>query len=102
MFEYLPVPKPNHGRNKPTAKTRGAISAPVRKKLQERSQGVCERCQKVPAVHASHLVRRWLIPDRTTVTDLAHLCLRCHIDADTTKTGREWLDTFKTQLEGKR
>lgn len=98
-ISFNPVPKPNHGRNKPTAKMRGSISPSVRKALHARSNGVCERCHKVPAAHAAHLVRRWLISERTTVTDLCHLCLRCHINADTSAEGRAWLDSFRTKLE---
>lgn len=87
-----------HGRNKPTAGQRGAISPKVRKALRERSDGICERCRKAQAVHAAHLTRRWQL-DRTTVTDLAHLCLPCHVWADGGKEGREWLKQFKIQIE---
>ena len=96
---FYPVPKPSYKRFKPTAQQRGAISPKTRQKLAERSQRVCEWCLSERAVHAAHLVRRWQIEGRTTVNDLAHLCLTCHIKADTTAAGREWLQAFKKQLE---
>ena len=97
QFAYLPSPKPSHKRNKPRARTRGAISPKVRQQLKERSQGVCERCSKAEAVHAAHLERRWKL-ERTTVQDLAHLCVPCHINADQTAEGRVWLQQFHERL----
>lgn len=63
MFQLNAVPKPQHRRNAPTAKQRGQISTKVRKQLRERSGGICERCNNNLAVHAGHLVRRWLIEE---------------------------------------
>lgn len=99
---FNPVPKPSYARNKPTAKQRGQITTKVRRELRERSGGICERCEYNLAVHAAHLVRRWQIPEKTTVKLVAHLCLGCHTWADTTKGGREWLKAFKTKLEAKK
>lgn len=89
--DFLPVPKPKHKRIKPTAKQRGAITPKVRRQLYERSGGICERpgCFK-RAVHAAHITRRWKLKE-TTVNDLLHLCLECHIWADNTVEGRAWL-----------
>lgn len=89
--EWNPAPKPTHKREKPTTKARGAISTKVRKELQNRSQGKCERegCQR-EAVHAAHVTRRWKL-QKTEVHNLLHLCLECHIWADSSKEGREWL-----------
>jgi hypothetical protein len=92
------VPKPSHKRYKPRSRTRGAISPKVRKELKERSGGICERCNAAQAVHAAHLTRRWLIETRTTVNDLSRLCVPCHINADQTKEGREWLEWFKSKV----
>ena len=89
MFQLNAVPKPSHKRFKPTAKQRGAISTKVRKELLECSGGACERCGR-KAVHAAHITRRWKL-ERTTVNDLLHLCVECHLWADTTATGRHWL-----------
>ncbi len=90
MFGFNPVPKPQYKRYKPTAKQRGAITPKVRKELYERSGGRCERCGG-HAVHAAHKTRRWKL-QRTTVDDLLHLCMTCHVWADNTADGRKWLD----------
>lgn len=89
MFSYNPAPKPQRKRMKPTAKQRGAISTKARQQLHERSGGCCERCGK-KAAHAAHVTRRWKL-QQTTVDDLIHLCIECHIWADNTADGREWL-----------
>lgn len=92
MFTLNQVLKPQHKRNKPTARQRGAISPKVRQQLAERSQGVCERCGRGGvALQAAHVTRRWQIDGRTTVDDLLHLCVPCHVFADTTKEGRDYL-----------
>jgi hypothetical protein len=83
-------PKPTHKRAKKTAKQRGAISQKVRRELKERSDGICERCRSRVAVHAAHITRRWKLAE-TTVDDLLHLCLECHIWADGTEAGRKYL-----------
>lgn len=93
------VPKPSYGRNKPTLKQRGAISVKVRRELRERSGGICECCGSHLATDAAHLVRRWKVPDRTTVKLVAHLCKGCHQWADSCKEGREWLEQFRITLE---
>ncbi|MDQ0062343.1 hypothetical protein J2T14_004543 [Paenibacillus harenae] len=98
---FSPCPKPSYGRNKPTAKQRGSISTKVRRHLRERSNGICERCHYALATEAAHLVRRWRIEVCTTVTDLAHLCNKCHTACDTTAEGRTWLSDFRRHLEEK-
>lgn len=90
QFTLNAVPKPQHKRGKKTARARGAISPSVRQKLRERSKGYCERGCGREAVHAAHITRRWKL-GRTTVDDLLHLCLSCHVWADTTAGGRTWL-----------
>lgn len=99
LFTLNEVPKPSHKRNKPLARNRGAISSKVRKELFERSQGACERCKRqgVP-LQAAHTTRRWQL-DRTTSSVLAHLCVPCHLWADNSKEGREWLTEFETNLK---
>lgn len=92
------APKPSHKRNKPLARTRGAITPKIRKQLTERSQGACERCKRqgVP-LQAAHTIRRWQL-ERTTTSVLAHLCLPCHLHCDNTAEGREWLTAFEIKL----
>lgn len=99
LFTLNACPKPSHKRNAPTAKQRGAISPSVRLQLAARSNGRCERCGRgVIALQAAHTLRRWKVEGRTTVTDLAHLCVECHTWADTTGDGRKWLDEFRGRL----
>lgn len=94
------VPKPSYGRNRPTAGQRGAISVKVRRELRERSGGICECCRNNLAQEAAHTLRRWKVEDRTTVKELAHLCVACHRWADNTAEGRKWLTEFRNkQLE---
>lgn len=98
-FEYLPVSKPSHKRNKPTARQRGSISPSVRLQLAARSKGRCERCGRGGIVlQAAHTVRRWKIESRTTVNELSHLCIECHIWADASEVGRDWLKQFRLRL----
>jgi hypothetical protein len=100
MFQLNPVPKPQHKRNRPTQKQRGAISTKVRRELRERSGGICEKCGYNLASEAAHTIRRWKVEERTTVQDIAHLCHDCHYHCDNTKEGRQWLETFRNkQLE---
>lgn len=95
MFQLNAVPKPQHRRNKPTAKQRGSISASVRLQLHERSHGICERCYSARATEAAHTIRRWRIEERTTVQLLAHLCNSCHTHCDNTRDGRLFLEQFR-------
>ena len=89
------IPKPQFKRNKPTAKQRGEVTAKVRKELHARSGGVCERCYRAKAVQAAHCIRRWKVEGRTTVQDLVHLCVECHLYADNTRAGRIFLEQFR-------
>ncbi len=89
------VPKPSHGRNRPTARQRGAISTKVRRELRERSGGICELCKNNLATEAGHTLRRWRIEERTTVQDVCHLCNACHTKCDTTRDGRKFLEQFR-------
>lgn len=94
MFGFNPVPKSKQLhklRIKPTARQRGAVSTKVRQQLYERSKGYCERCGRRKQLQAAHVTRRWKIEGRTTVDDLIHLCVDCHIWADNTAAGRQWL-----------
>jgi hypothetical protein len=82
-----------------TQRQMGEISTKVDKQLKARSGNVCERCKCAKAVQRAHLVRRWKLTHKTTVNDLAHLCVPCHQWADQSgKVGREWLDKFQERL----
>lgn len=95
MFQLNAVPKPQHKRNRPTARQRGAISTSVRRQLRERSLGVCERCKYALATEAAHTLRRWRVEERTTVLELVHLCHDCHYHCDNTHDGRKFLEQFR-------
>jgi hypothetical protein len=99
LFQLNACPKPSHKRNKPTAKQRGSVSPSVRLQLAARSNGRCECCGRGGiALQAAHTIRRWKVESRTTVNELAHLCVECHVWADTTGTGRVWLEEFRSNL----
>ena len=84
---------------KPSQKQMGDISTKVDKQLKERSGGLCERCRAAQAVQRAHLIRRGKLTHKTTVNDLAHLCVPCHKWCDESgKPGREWLQDFQRRL----
>lgn len=99
-FGFHPVPKPQHKRFKKTAKQRGAISPEVRRKLHERSGGICERCRGARAVESAHVTRRWKLKE-TTLDDLLHLCVRCHDWADGTAEGRAYLRKIEEERKAR-
>ena len=117
MFEYRPVPKPNHGksdkpkkinhnRNKPRLRDRGRVSPEVYAQAYEAAGGRCEWCGWVDGsidpsgqkwgLEAAHIVRRRHL-EETTADDLAFLCGpstnsgTCHHEADYTRAGRNRL-----------
>lgn len=98
VTEHNPCPKPSFPRSKPTAKQRGNITPSTRKAVQERSQGVCEKCKEKRAVEMAHIIRRWKIVGRTTDKDLIHSCIECHDWMDSCKEGREWMLEFQKKL----
>lgn len=95
MFQLNAVPKPQHKRNKPTAKQRGSISPSTRLQLRERSKGICERCCSARATEAAHTLRRWKVRGKTTLQDVCHLCTPCHNWADESREGRLFLKQFR-------
>jgi len=87
MFTHNPVPKPSHGRGGLTQKQKGDISQSVDKQLKARSKGVCELCGEAKATERAHLTGRRHIDHKTAVTDLLHLCSKCHDWLDETPEG---------------
>lgn len=53
--------------------------ARIRQAVRQRSGGWCERCGKKRAVNVHHLTYRRIY--REPLTDLIHLCRRCHVRA---------------------
>lgn len=111
--DYLPVPKPMHGRRKKTARQRGAVSKEVYAEAWEYAGGRCERCGKngyeAWTLEAAHVERRWKSgQEGITAADIAILCgpstdgSTCHHFADYTSEGRKWLlERRKRYLEAK-
>lgn len=72
-------------RIKPTQRQMGAISQKVDRELKQRSDGLCElrkKCKGAYAVQRAHITGRKQLNHRTTVNDLIHCCLDCHIWLD--------------------
>lgn len=85
-----PISKKQQLRNKrikPTQRQKGSISINVRKSIQERSNGVCERCSSQRATQMAHIIGRKHIDHITTEKDLMHLCVSCHMWLDQTEEG---------------
>lgn len=76
----------------------GAISTKVSEEVEDRSNGVCERCGCARATEKAHLIRRSQIKHMTTKQDIAHLCTNCHRWADSGTDGRKWLTEFQNAL----
>lgn len=85
-------------RIKLTRKQRSELTPTEVKRLKERSNGVCERCDRQRATEKAHLERRWKSECRPTAEDFAHLCTSCHRWADQTGDGRKWLKQFRDQI----
>jgi predicted RNA-binding protein YlxR (DUF448 family) len=86
-------------RVKLTQRQMGEISTKVDKQLKNRSQWLCERCRAARAVQRAHLIRRGQLNWKTTVNELAHLCLPCHKFIDESgEPGRAWSEQFRNQL----
>lgn len=81
-------------RIKPTRKQRSELSTYEDKRLKERSNYVCERCDQQRAINKAHLERRWKSKGKPTAEDFAHLCFNCHTWADNSLEGRKWLKSF--------
>ncbi|OAB48491.1 hypothetical protein [Paenibacillus antarcticus] len=78
---------PKSTRVKLTQKQMGEISLAVDTELKERSHGLCEMCEKALATERAHLTGRPHLKHKTTVTDLIHLCSKCHDWLDETPEG---------------
>lgn len=88
----------DHKRGKLRRSTISNLSAKEDKRLKERSNGVCERCDRARAVERAHIVRRHNHSAPPVAEDYAHLCKVCHVWADGSREGREWLLQFQSKL----
>lgn len=87
-YGFHPVDKPGKSvRVKLTQREKGEISTSVDRQLKERSHGLCELCDNELATERAHLIGRKHINHKTRVTDLLHLCMKCHDWLDETPEG---------------
>jgi hypothetical protein len=88
IFTYNPVSKESQLFNKPvklSQKQLGDISKTVDKQLKRRSEFICElqeKCTGAFAVQRAHITARGKLTAKTTVNDLLHVCVECHIWMD--------------------
>lgn len=76
----------------------GEINQKVDKQLKSRSGGVCElqeKCTGAFAVQRAHITARGKLTAKTTVNDLLHVCVACHIWMDREPAGIQ----FKRKLK---
>lgn len=69
-------------------------------RLKERSNGVCEKCDRSRASEKAHIERRWKSEGKPTAEDFVHLCIPCHRWCDSCDDGRNWLIEFQIKLIG--
>ncbi|MHB0944617.1 hypothetical protein ACYCSU_24010 [Paenibacillus sp. ALE1] len=88
QYGFHPAPKPAKSKRvKLTQRQKGDISQQVDKQLKARSHGLCELCDNALATERAHLIGRKHINHKTRVTDLLHLCTKCHDWLDETPEG---------------
>lgn len=85
-------------RSKLTRKQRSELSPKEDKRLKERSNGVCEKCDRQRATERAHIERRWKSEDKPIAEEFAHLCILCHRFCDSCHEGRKWLREFGESL----
>ena len=84
-------------RIKPTQRQMGNISKKVRELVKERSNGICERCNRQRATQMAHLIGRKQLNTVTTDRHLLHLCVACHRWLDETVEGIKYKKTLLIQ-----
>jgi hypothetical protein len=103
MFDFNPVPKPNHKRAKPKRGNHTKVTPKVRREVTRRSGGRCERCGVYGNVTKAHLVSAAQYGAGGIPWNIADLCgthgtQGCHDYADNTREGREWKQAKREQL----
>lgn len=99
--EYRPVPKPDFKRGKPSQRQRSELPLKEVKRLEERSGGTCEKCDKARATGKAHVERRWRSERIPTAEDIVHLCTPCHEWCDSGPVGRKWLIAKQKEIRSK-
>lgn len=98
-FGYNPCTKESQLINvTDSRKSRSELHKDEVKRLKERSNGVCEKCDRSRASEKAHVERRWRSEGKPTVEDFIHLCINCHRWCDSCDDGRNWLIDFQTKL----
>ncbi|PWK05081.1 hypothetical protein [Tumebacillus permanentifrigoris] len=95
------VAKPSHGRGSQKRRDRTKITPNNRKHVQERSEGLCERC----AIYClklggqmAHLEGAGQLGRGDIPWNICLLCLTCHKWADGTAEGYEWRRERRVEL----
>ena len=92
----------NHKRGKLRRSTISNLSAKEDKRLKERSNGVCEKCDRQRATERAHIERRHNHSVKPVAEDFVHLCTACHDWCDESgEVGRTWLLQFQSELREK-
>jgi hypothetical protein len=99
--EYRPVPKPAFKRGKPSQRQRSELPPKEVKRLIERSEGVCEKCDSTMASGKAHVERRWRSERVPTSEDFIHLCTPCHTWCDSGPEGRKWLIAKQKEIRSR-
>jgi hypothetical protein len=102
----IPKINPNHKRRVPKAGTRTKITQKVRREVERRSEGKCERCGRTSAYsfEMSHLQQASDLGSGSDPANIVLLCGpsvntgTCHNFADYTAKGREWRMAKRKEL----
>ena len=98
MSEVFPKSKQLYNKRiKVTQKQKGNISTNVRQQVFERSNGICERCNRQRATQMAHLIGRKQLNTMTTDKHLLHVCIHCHKWLDETVEGIKYKKTLLIQ-----
>lgn len=102
----MQVPKPNFPRRKPKQKDRTRITQRVRREVERRSEGKCERCGRTRsyAFQMAHLEQAGQLGSGDDPANIVLLCGpstnsgTCHWFADSTAKGRQWRMNKRKEL----
>lgn len=94
-------------RNKPKRGNLTKITQKVRREVEERSEGKCERCGRINAYcfEMAHLQNASQLGSGSEPWNVALLCGpkvntgTCHNIADETKEGKEWKQAYREKLK---
>ncbi|MDF2651401.1 MAG: hypothetical protein K0Q73_7206 [Paenibacillus sp.] len=99
---YSKADQLHNTRQKPSRHAISNLSAKEDKRLKERSNGVCEKCDRQRATERAHVSRRHNHSVKPVAEDFVHLCSACHRGCDKDREGRAWLVQFQQNLTRKK